>query len=130
LGIEARADDKETLALLSTLEDSWARLTVTAERALLRHLGGGCQVPIAASTVRQGDRVSLTALVIRPDGSEVVQGTELGPPDSANWQGEAAIQMAEALGRAAAESLLAQGAGPILASLAREPSPFPTPQTP
>ncbi|MGH9782928.1 MAG: hydroxymethylbilane synthase, partial [Terriglobia bacterium] len=130
LGIEARADDRETLELLSALEDSWARLTATAERALLKHLGGGCQVPIAASATRQGDRLSLTALVVRPDGSELVQGTELGPPGSANLQGKAAIQMAETLGRTAAESLLKQGAASILASLALETSPFPAPQTP
>ena len=130
LGIEARAGDAETLEHLAALEDPWARLTVTAERALLKHLGGGCQVPIAASSTRQDDRIALTALVVRPDGSELVQGTKLGPAGSANLQGEAAIRMAEALGRATAERLLAQGAGPILASLAREPSPFPTPQTP
>lgn len=130
LGIEARDDDAETLKLLAALEDSWARLTVTAERALLKHLGGGCQVPIAASATRQDDRVALTALVVRPDGSELVQGMELGPPGSANWQGEAAIRMAEALGRATAERLLAQGAAPILASLAQQTASFPVPQAP
>jgi hydroxymethylbilane synthase len=130
LGIEAGAGDTETLERLSALEDPWARLTTTAERALLRHLGGGCQVPIAASATRDGDRVSLTALVIRPDGSELAQGTELGPPGSANLQGEAAIQMAETLGLKAAESLLGKGAASILASLVSEPSPFPSPQTP
>lgn len=130
LGIEARAKDTKTLERLATLEDPWARVTVTAERALLKHLGGGCQVPIAASTTRQDDCVVLNALVVRPDGSELVQATELGPPGSANLQGGEAIRMAEVLGRTTAERLLAQGAAAILASLAREPSPFPTPQTP
>ncbi len=130
LGIEARAADAETRQLLSHLEDHWTRVTVTAERALLRHLGGGCQVPIAAAATRQGDRLSLTALVIRPDGSEAVQTIEVGPPGVGDLEGDAAICMAEELGRAAAERLLAQGAARILASLAQEPSRFPAPQTP
>ena len=130
LGIEARASDKETLTLLAQLEDPWARVTATAERALLRHLGGGCQVPIAASATRQGDRLALAALVIRPDGSEAVQTTELGPPGGANLNGEDAVRMAEQLGREAAERLLEKGAGRILASLAQEPPSFPAPETP
>ena len=130
LGIEARAADTETLKLLAHLEDPWARVTATAERALLRHLGGGCQVPIAATVTRQGDELALAALVIRPDGSEAVGVTEVGPPGSGNLEGEAAIRMAEELGRAAGERLLAQGAGRILASLAQELSSFPVPQTP
>ena len=130
LGIEARAADTETLTLLAQLEDSWARVTATAERALLKHLGGGCQVPIAASATRQGDRLALAALVIRPDGTEAVQTTEVGPPGSGNFEGEAATRMAEDLGRAAATRLLQQGAGRILESVAEQPSPFPAPQAP
>ena len=126
LGIEARASDMETMTLLAHLEDSWARVTATAERSLLRHLGGGCQVPIAASATRQGDRLALAALVIRPDGSEAVQTTELGPPGGANRHGEDAVRMAEQLGRQVAERLLEQGAGRILESIPQQPSPFST----
>ena len=130
LGIEARADDTKTWELLAALEDPWARVAVTVERALLQHLGGGCQVPIAASAHRQDDRLALTALVIRPDGSDAIQAAELGPPGSGNWEGEAAIRMAEALGRQTAERLLAQGAAAILASLAQQTASFPAPQAP
>lgn len=129
LGIEACATDVETMALLAHLEDPWGRVTATAERALLRHLGGGCQVPIAASATRQGDRLALAALVIRPDGSEAVQTTELGPPGGANLHGEDAVRMAEQLGRKTAERLLERGAGRILESIPQQPSPFSTSQT-
>jgi hydroxymethylbilane synthase len=130
LGIEARASDTETMTLLAHLEDSWARVTATAERALLRHLGGGCQVPIAASATRQGDRLALAALVIRPDGGEVVQTTEVGPPGEASLAGEDAVRMAERLGRAAAQHLLELGAARILESIPEQPSPFSTSHTP
>ena len=130
LGIEARADDAKTLELLAALEDPGTRVAVTAERALLQHLGGGCQVPIAASAYRQDDRLALMALVIRPDGSDAIQAVELGPSGSGNMEGDAAIRMAEALGRQTAERLLAQGAAAILASLAQQTASFPAPQAP
>ena len=44
LGIEARASDQDTLQALAVIEDPWARVAVTAERSLLRGLGGGCQI--------------------------------------------------------------------------------------
>ena len=84
LGIEARADDTKTWELLAALEDPGTRVAVTAERALLQHLGGGCQVPIAASAYRQDDRLTLTALVIRPDGSGAIQTLAFGPSGTAN----------------------------------------------
>ncbi len=130
LGIEARDSDTETLQLLAQLEDPWSRVTATAERSLLQHLGGGCQVPIAASATRQGDRLALKALVIRPDGKEAVQTSKLGPPSGADLHYQEAIRMAEHLGREAAQSLLSQGAGRILESIPREPLPFSPPQTP
>jgi len=76
LGLEARADDHSTLRILAVLEDPWARISTTAERALLRHLGGGCQIPIAAYVQRETNGLSLDALVIRPDGSEMIQARE------------------------------------------------------
>lgn len=76
--------------------------TVACERALLRGLGGGCQVPIAAlATLRDGATLELDALVARPDGSEVIRDRQSG----ANG---------EALGAAVAQSLWGQGAERIL----------------
>jgi hydroxymethylbilane synthase len=122
LAIEARQEDLQTLRLLAVLEDSWARFSATAERALLRRLGGGCQVPIAAFTARDGNDARLTALVIRPDGTELVRAAERGPVKDAT--------AAAVLGEKAAESLLRQGAGGILESIAQTPTSLPTPQAP
>jgi hydroxymethylbilane synthase len=113
LGIETRADDRRTLQALALLEDAWARLSVTAERALLKGLGGGCQIPIAATVDRDGERIRLRALVIRPDGSEIIQ-TEETSDSIAGMERKPANEAAEALGVKAAHSLLAKGAAKIL----------------
>ena len=109
LGIEARAGDSSTLAVLAVLEDAWGRISATAERALLRHLGGGCQIPIAGYTHRESGGMILDAIVIRPDGSEVVAVRESSPV--------ATTVAAEELGRRTADSLISRGAGRILESL-------------
>jgi hydroxymethylbilane synthase len=109
LGIEARSGDSSTLTVLAAMDDFWARISATAERALLRHLGGGCQIPIAAYTHRENDGVILDAVVIRPDGSEIIQARESSSA--------ATIDAAEALGHRTADSLLSRGAWRILESL-------------
>jgi hydroxymethylbilane synthase len=106
LAIETRSDDRAALEAIARLEDSWARITATAERSLLRHLGGGCQVPIAAYTERRGEGLALSAVVIRPDGSEAVEAVETVPSVSS--------ETAEELGRITAENLLRQGAQGLL----------------
>jgi hydroxymethylbilane synthase len=108
LGIEARAQDRPTLEALAALEDAWARISVTAERALLRHLGGGCQVPIAACAQQEAGGIALAGVVIRPDGSEMIQAREV--------LSEASVEAAEHLGRATAEELLRLGAKRLLES--------------
>ncbi|UFJ59924.1 hydroxymethylbilane synthase [Brevibacillus sedimenti] len=113
LAIECRADDEETLALLRRLDDPPTRLAVTAERSFLHRLQGGCQVPIGAyATVAEapGDAaptVTLTGLVASPDGKRVFKRTISGTdPD--------------ALGRELADTLLAEGAGEVLAEVQKE----------
>ena len=129
LGIEARDIDQCTLQALAALEDPWARLSVTAERSLLRSLGGGCQIPIAATVSREDQRFRLTAIVISPDGSEFIRATELSPSVMFD-NGNDDIQAAEALGRKTADSLLLQGAGKILEEALRDVSLSLPPQTP
>jgi hydroxymethylbilane synthase len=109
LGIEARADDTSTLAALAALEESWARISATAERSLLRHLGGGCQIPIAAYARRENDGMTLDAIVILPDGTRLIQAKEFSKTTT--------VDDAERLGQRAAESLLRQGAKQILDSI-------------
>lgn len=80
LAIQCRADDEVTLTLLSKLEDQATRKAVTAERAFLQGLGGGCAVPVAAYATNsdQSSVISLTGLVISEDGKKVVRVTGEG----------------------------------------------------
>ncbi len=72
LGLECRSADTRARALLERVNDAGTRLAVLAERAMLRGLGGGCQVPVGAQTTRDGHRLTLRGVVIRPDGGERV----------------------------------------------------------
>jgi len=73
LGIETRASDARTAALVSLLEHAPTRAACTAERTLLHALGGGCQVPIAAHAVVEGDMLRLEALVAALGGERVIR---------------------------------------------------------
>jgi len=77
LAVQCRADDEKTLVILSKFEDEAIRKAVTAERAFLQGLGGGCAVPVAAYAVTSDHSsvVSLTGLVISEDGKKVVNVT-------------------------------------------------------
>lgn len=105
LAIQCRADDEVTLKLLAALEDESTRQAVTAERAFLQGLGGGCAVPVAAHAVisNQSPVISLTGLVISEDGKRVVKVT-----------GEGADAIT--LGKELAQRAIAQGANEILAT--------------
>jgi hydroxymethylbilane synthase len=103
VGIECRTGDTELHALLQCMNDPETELRVTAERALNRHLNGGCQVPIACYAVLEGDQLWLRGLVGQPDGTVLLRA-----------EGRAPSSEAEALGVRIAEELLQQGAGKIL----------------
>ncbi len=105
LGIESRLDDVELNEMLSVLRDRDTTRCVLAERAMNTRLDGGCQVPIGgyARLTDEGRTLWLRALVGTPEGDVVVREERSGPADQP-----------EALGRAVAEGLLAQGAGDIL----------------
>ena len=103
LAVEARADDRETLELLSVLEDPVSRACVDAERAFLRGLGGGCRVPIAAYASEAGGTLTLDGSVIAVDGSQQLRATLHG-----------AITEPVALGERLAQDLIAQGALDLL----------------
>src|SRR5207244_513179 len=78
LGLECRADDATTVAILAKLNDPPTSAAVHAERAMLRALGGGCQVPIGALSCRQGADLRLTGVVLAPDGSRRIEGNLTG----------------------------------------------------
>ncbi len=106
VGLEARVGDEETLELLSVLQHDDTTDRVTAERALNKHLQGGCQVPIASYAMLDGDTLHLQALVGEPDGSLIVQGDISGHRSDA-----------EQLGEKLADDLLSRGAKEILEKL-------------
>jgi hydroxymethylbilane synthase len=103
LAVEARTDDPATRAALAPLEDHAARTAVTAERALLAALGGGCRVPIGGTARITNGRLHLAGLVASPDGTRLVRVGLEGP-----------ISDPAELGRRAAAALLAQGAHQLL----------------
>lgn len=103
VGIECRSADSDVQALLAPLHHRETALRVTAERALNKHLNGGCQVPIACYALLEGDQLWLRGLVGQPDGGLLLRAEE-----------RAASSDAEALGVRVAEALLAQGADAIL----------------
>ncbi|WP_394185971.1 hydroxymethylbilane synthase [Pseudoalteromonas tetraodonis] len=109
VGIECRIDDEVTKALLAPLEHSETRIRVNAERAMNRHLEGGCQVPIGAYALVDGEQVHLRGLVGAIDGSEILRDEISGHVDNA-----------EKLGIELAKKLLAQGADKILADVYRD----------
>lgn len=106
VGVCARAADAATLRWLLPLDDREARLASTAERALLRRIEGGCQVPLGALATVTDRMLSLRARVCALDGSRHL---------SAQGSAPASIADARALGERVADELLAQGAGALIA---------------
>lgn len=106
VGIECRSADVDIHALLAPLHHRETALRVTAERALNKHLNGGCQVPIACYALLEGEQLWLRGLVGQPDGGLLLRA-----------EGRAPVADAEALGVQVAEALLAQGASAILAAV-------------
>jgi hydroxymethylbilane synthase len=103
LGIEIREGDATTRRYLEFLDDSHARAATTCERALLNHLGGGCQVPIGAFAETRNGQLHLEAIVADPDGSKLLRESRDGD-----------LSDPEKLGRDVGETLLQRGGDKIL----------------
>jgi hydroxymethylbilane synthase len=103
LGIECRDGDGQVLEWIGVLEHRPTALRCRAERAFLRALEGGCQVPIGVNSRLEGEEVVLTGMVASLDGLRLIRDEVRGD------QGDP-----EAAGLALAERLRAQGAGAIL----------------
>lgn len=105
LAIQCREDDRTTLDLLAALDDQSTRRAVTAERAFLSGLGGGCAVPVGAYATASAppqSMIELSGLVSSSDGSKVIK---------VNGEGMDALQ----LGNELAQKAISQGASEILA---------------
>jgi hydroxymethylbilane synthase len=105
IGCCSRADDAETLRWMKGLDNASARLETTAERALLRRIEGGCQVPLGALARVAGNELKLFSQVCALDGSKNV-----------TTEGTCALNAADAaaLGQRLAEDLLSKGAADII----------------
>ncbi|PJX27094.1 hydroxymethylbilane synthase [Psychrobacter sp. L7] len=134
LAIECREGDDAVLQLLAPLNDNKARIRLIAERALNRHLEGGCQVPIAAYAVLQmadeteddrakntengnnddGNILWLRGRVGQADGSELLKAEKRIALTGSQDEQEA---QANQLGIDVADMLLADGAGAILSAI-------------
>jgi hydroxymethylbilane synthase len=106
LGIECRQDDPEVLELIKALEHEPTRDRTIAERAFLRELEGGCQVPIGVNTQIEGEILTLTGMVASLDGQRLIKNSL-----------SAKITEAEQLGRDLAKVLRDMGAQEILAEI-------------
>ena len=107
IGVCTRTDDTEAARWLQKLDDRASRLATTAERALLRKLEGGCQVPLGALGSLEGDTLRLHAAVCALDGTKILQARSQMPATLAN---------ATSLGQRVAEDLLSQGAAGLMAN--------------
>jgi hydroxymethylbilane synthase len=103
LGIETKMDDKEIEGLIQFLNDQDSSVAVSAERAFLKKLEGGCQVPIAAYARIVGLTLRIDGLVGTTDGKSLIRDHVEGP-----------VEEAESLGIKLAEILLDQGAKEVL----------------
>lgn len=106
LGVECRVDDPATRAVLAPLEDPTTRYAVTAERAVLRALGGGCQMPLGVRTLGASGQLTVHAAVLDPRGRHRIEASIQGP-----------AAHAEQLGQELAQRLQLQGADALLAPL-------------
>ena len=108
LGIVCRTDDASTRTFLEVLDHAPTRIAVTAERGLLRALGGSCQVPVAGRARLTGDRLTIKGLIASLDGKRVITDELTG---SSGHPRELGLDLGE--------RLLSMGAGEILAEIAQ-----------
>lgn len=103
MAIETRRDDAEIKDFLQKLNDAATQFCVTAERAFLRRLEGGCQVPVGANAILQNDKIHLEGMAGNLDGSVNLRGEISGEKENA-----------ENLGKELAEILIEKGANRLL----------------
>ena len=103
VAVEIRTSDKDVAAVASSLDHPETRACITAERALLRKLEGGCQVPIGGYATIEDETLTLDGIVASLDGKRIFRETRSGQ-----------AREPEQLGEYVAQALLDQGADSIL----------------
>jgi hydroxymethylbilane synthase len=106
LALEGRSDDHELARIVAGINDLAVWQRVTAERAFLSRLGGGCRAPIGALATIDGPNLKLTGMVANPLGRGIVRGVLEGPSSAP-----------EATGLSLAEELLYRGAAAFMATV-------------
>ncbi|MFB3879751.1 MAG: hydroxymethylbilane synthase [Armatimonadota bacterium] len=104
LALQAREDDPEMATFVSQLDHAPSRAAVSAERAFLEQLGGGCAIPVGALAEVDGERMFLDGVVAGQDGEVLLRERREGPASSP-----------QALGAELAQQLLAMGADRLVA---------------
>jgi len=106
LGIECKSDDKKVIEIINVLEDTPTSQRCLAERAFLRELEGGCQVPIGVNSFIKNEKIYLTGMVASIDGERLIKDQSIG-----NFNDP------EEVGKKLAEKLKLQGADKILSEI-------------
>tara|TARA_B100000941_G_scaffold259058_1_gene209783 strand:+ start:226 stop:1176 length:951 start_codon:yes stop_codon:yes gene_type:complete len=106
LGIECKSKDHKIIEIISVLEDKATTQRCLAERAFLRELEGGCQVPIGVNSNVKNDEISLTGMVASINGNKLIKNKSIGSIDDP-----------EEVGKELANKLKLQGADKILSEI-------------
>jgi Porphobilinogen deaminase len=101
--LEIRDRDDELRKILAKLNHAPTAAAVTAERSFLRHMGGGCLLPIAAFGKLEGDKLSLEGLVAAPNGASVIRDKVRG-----------VIAEADEVGKRLADMIIEKGGKKLL----------------
>jgi hydroxymethylbilane synthase len=107
IAIEIRSEDRRARQVLAGSGDERAAVALTAERAVVAALGGGCQLPLGAIAVHQNGGLTVHGVVASPDGAQTIRGRASGP-----------LTDAAGVGRRLADELARGGAMEILALIA------------
>jgi hydroxymethylbilane synthase len=109
LGVQYRSGDQGTHNILQEISDHSTHLAVTAERAFLASLGGGCSLPVGALGILEGKILHLTGVVAAPNGSHILRDSISGETRS--------LEAAESLGKSLAKKMVALGASKIISQV-------------
>ncbi len=102
LAIETRSQDAATNEAVAALNDTETENCVRVERAFLRRMGGGCQVPMAAYCIPNGEGIKIMAGVVHPDGNPILRDTV----DTMNVSADIGVRLADALLERGADRIL------------------------
>ncbi len=103
LAVETRNDQGQAREIAKRLDHAESRIAVTAERAVLAALGGGCQVPIGAYATVNSGTLNIQSIIVSPDGTRIIRRQASGP-----------LADAAVIGSTLGEELLAEGGREIL----------------